>query len=387
MSSVFGRVLAYDAQQGVLRFLEAGTPRALEAPPNTLEPGDLFEAHTTEQGSLTGLRLLRRPQRDPFGAGSDRALFAGPARAMLEGRARVLAAVRGFFAQRGYLELDAPTLVTSPGLDLHLHAYAVQTPEGQHFAYLNTSPEYHLKRAVAAGFERCYALARCYRAGELGRKHEPEFTLCEWYRAWAEHDALLEDTAGLVRAAAEVGAEPGYLRVGAARVGVREPFERLTVREAFARHCPEAGDAIELAARDEERFFELLTQRVEPALGHERPCFLSRYPASQASLARLAPEDPSVCERTELYVAGIELSNGFTELTDPAEQRARLERDQAARRAKGLPVYPVDERFLEALERGMPPCVGNALGVERLVMLALGAPSIQSVLAFPWERR
>jgi lysyl-tRNA synthetase class 2 len=170
-------------------------------------------------------------------------------------------------------------------------------------------------------------------------------------------------------------------------VSLDAPFARVAVGEAFARHAGvPADEAIALASNDEERFFRILVDQVEPALAAEpRPVFLVDYPAPFASLARLKPDDPRLCERFELYACGIELCNGFGELTDPAEQRARFERDQAARAALGKPAYPIDERFLAALEEGMPPSAGNALGVDRLIALCLGAEAIADVMAFPLE--
>jgi lysyl-tRNA synthetase class 2 len=297
---------------------------------------------------------------------------------LLRERARVLADVRRFFEARGYLEVQTPIAVPSPGLDLHLDAFEVTGGERGSPRWLITSPEYQMKRLLGDGWERIYQIVACFRRGEVGARHNPEFTMLEWYRANAGVDAVVEDTEQLV--AAVTG---GTVRLGARAIDVRPPLERLTVCGAFARFAGWTEDAtLEAAAHDEDRYFRALVDVVEPALAAvDHGVFLVDYPATQASLARKKPGDPRVAERFELYVAGVELCNGFGELVDPVEQRARLEHDQAARRAHGLPVYPIDERFLEALGR-VPPSAGNALGLDRLVALACGTTDIAEVLAF-----
>ena len=167
------------------------------------------------------------------------------------------------------------------------------------------------------------------------------------------------------------------------RIPLGAPFARITMREAFARWCPELGDAVALAADDEEAYYEAVSRRVEPHLGWDEPVFVTAFPTCHASLARVDPSDPTVCLRAELYVAGMELCNAFDELTDPAEQRARFEADQRERERRGLPVYPIDEDFLAALEEGLPPCAGNALGIDRLLALTMGTTEIARVMAFP----
>jgi lysyl-tRNA synthetase class 2 len=260
-----------------------------------------------------------------------------------------------------------------------------------------------MKRLLSGGVPRCFQIARCFRRGEVGGRHNPEFTMLEWYRAFAGVEEVMADTEAVVRGVAAALGTGGALRAAGERyeghsraTGSPEgptdavatldgPFARLTVGEAFARFAgvPE-DEAIAMASRDEDRYFRLLVDAVEPALARiGRPVFLVDFPAPHASLARLKPSDPRVCERFELYVAGVELCNGFGELTDPREQRARLERDQAARAGQGKAVYPIDERFLGALEEGMPPAAGNALGVDRLIALCLGAARIGDVLSFP----
>jgi lysyl-tRNA synthetase class 2 len=297
---------------------------------------------------------------------------------LLRERARVLADVRRFFDARGYLEVQTPVAVPSPGLDLHLDAFEVTGGDRGARRWLITSPEYQMKRLLGAGWERIYQIVPCFRRGEVGARHNPEFTMLEWYRANAGVDAVVEDTEQLV--AAVTG---GTVRLGERTIDVRPPLERLTVCAAFARFAGWTEDTtLEAAARDEDRYFRALVDEVEPALAAlGRGVFLVDYPATQASLARKKPGEPRVAERFELYVAGVELCNGFGELVDPVEQRARLEQDQSERRTRGLPVYPIDERFLDALAH-VPPSAGNALGLDRLAALACGTTEIADVLAF-----
>ncbi|MDD5309305.1 MAG: EF-P lysine aminoacylase GenX, partial [Deltaproteobacteria bacterium] len=214
-----------------------------------------------------------------------------------------------------------------------------------------------------------------------GARHQPEFTMLEWYRRDAGSDELMRDCEGLVAAcAAAVERLPGP-RLLPPGLDIETPWERLAVADAFERHAGWRPGA----APDEDRFDRDLVDKVEPALPRDRPVFLFGYPASMASLARLVPGDPSIADRFELYVAGLELANGFAELTDPAEQRRRFEEERAARLAAGKPVWPLDERFLKALELGMRPAAGIALGVDRLVMALTGAATIDEVVAFPDE--
>jgi lysyl-tRNA synthetase class 2 len=305
--------------------------------------------------------------------------------ARLRRRELGLAAVREHFARDGFLEVETPAVVPSPGLDLHLDAFEVGPPDRGGPAYLITSPEYQMKRLLAGGVPRCFQIGHCFRRGEVGARHNPEFLMVEWYRAFAGVDEVIDDTERLVRFVVERLAGRLDVTAEGREVDLARPFERLTVADAFARFAGVAADdAIALATEDEDRFYELLVERVEPSLSSiPHGVFLVDYPTPFASLARKKPSDPRVAERFELYVGGVELCNGFGELTDPVEQRARLERDQAERARLGKPVYPIDERFLAALEEGMPPAAGNALGLDRLVAIAIGAGTIGDVQAFP----
>jgi lysyl-tRNA synthetase class 2 len=335
-----------------------------------VEPGDLVIVEGRhERGVLTNAKLVERaPCPTPRGDGElARFTHAGVGRA-LAARARAFSTIREYFAEEGFLEIDSPVRVRTPGLDLHVDAL----PQAK--GHLVTSPEFFLKRVLVGGMPRIYQLSHCFRADESGQHHEPEFLLLEWYRAFATTDAILHDTEEIVVRVVDALGK---------RLRVKAPFERLSVREAFQRFA-KVNDAVELAEGDVDRYFQLLVDRVEPGIEKlGRPVFLTDYPLSEASLARPSPRDPTVAERFELYLGGLELSNGFGELTDPIEQRRRFVRDRKLRKKLRRPVYPLDERFLAALHEGMPNAAGNALGVDRLIALALGASSIADVMPFP----
>jgi lysyl-tRNA synthetase class 2 len=301
---------------------------------------------------------------------------------LLRGRAAMLRSVRQFFDQRAFTEVETPLAVPSPGLDVHLDALAVDglgTPR-----WLITSPEYQMKRLLAAGLPRIYQITKCFRKGEVGERHQPEFTMLEWYRAFSGMHEVMRDTEELVaHVARQVHGGSSVIPGIEQPVDVTPPWERLTLDDAFQRY---AGVTVSQVIHDEERFFRLLGEQVEPRLGRGRPVFVTGWPARLASLARLDPADPTVAERFEAFVDGMELCNGFTELIDPVEQRQRFWRDQQERARLNKPVYPIDERFLGALEEAIPPSGGNALGLDRLVMLVLGASRIEDVVAFGQSR-
>jgi lysyl-tRNA synthetase class 2 len=289
--------------------------------------------------------------------------------------------IREYFASQGFLEIDPPQRVRAPGVDRHVDALRAQD------GYLVTSPELGLKRLLVGGIPRLYSLSHAFRRNEQGNLHEPEFLLLEWYRAFAGQPEVERDTEEVVVAVARaLRGKSDLVTPTGRRLDLRTPFPRLSVSEAFARHAG-IRDVASLAAEDEDRYFELFVARVEPALAKlDRPLFLFDYPLSQAALARPSREDPRFAERFELYAGGIELCNGYGELTDPREQRRRFHAERLARRKARRPVYPTDRRFLRALAEGMPPSGGNALGVDRLILLATGANSVQEVVPLPWER-
>jgi elongation factor P--(R)-beta-lysine ligase len=338
-------------------------------------PGDLvvfsgcFDGKSLVEGTLT----WRKPCPVPTADGEFYQLvFAGEAERQRD-TARAAAVVRDYFTRQGFVEVTTKLRVQSPGVDFHVDAIAAS---GQ---YLITSPELEMKRLLAGGMPKIFQLARVARADEQGPLHAPEFTMLEWYRAFAELEHVLQDTEELVRRVVrELRGEDQVFVLGRRKVDVGAPFERITVREAFARYAG-VEDAVHLAEHDEDRYFELLVSKVEPALAERpHPVFLTRYPLSQAALSRPYADDPSVAERAELYFGGVELCNAYGELTCPVEQRRRMADEAARRRALGRPVYPLDEAFLAALVEGLPPAGGNALGFERLVMVATNRSSIGS---------
>jgi elongation factor P--(R)-beta-lysine ligase len=310
---------------------------------------------------------------------------------VLRRRAEALRFAREFFRARGVLEVETPAMVNAPVSDVNLGSARVTLPGRDQPLFLHTSPEYAMKRLLAAGSGDIYQICRVYRGAERGRQHNPEFTMLEWYRLGCPLEELMREVAELVR---------GLLDRGAAHL----PTETLSYREAVMRHAGfdplDAADPAlrqvaqalgldasqaEAAGRDE--LLDLIVgAKVGPALGQRSLTFIHRYPASQAALARLDPSDPRVALRFELYCRGVELANGYHELASAAEQRRRFAADQQARRARGLPVHDLDERLLQALDAGLPDCAGVALGFDRVIMLATGAGNIDEVLAFPTER-
>ena len=280
----------------------------------------------------------------------------------LSERARVLREIRAFFDARGFTEVETPVRIPAPAPEPHIDC----PPSGDWF--LRASPELQMKKLLAAGMERIYQIGPCFREGEKGSRHNPEFTMLEWYRANADYNDIAVDMEALV---GEVLRTTGT--TGVSPVAVVLPFPRMTVREAYLRWA--GWDPVE--AWDQDRFDFDMATKIEPNLP-KGPIFLMDYPAPAASLARLKADDPRVAERWELYVDGLELANAFTELTDPVEQRRRFESARAERRALGEADYPLDEEFLDALGR-MPPSGGVALGVDRLVMLACGVRDISDV--------
>ncbi|MBL8251667.1 MAG: EF-P lysine aminoacylase GenX [Candidatus Competibacter sp.] len=308
-------------------------------------------------------------------------------------RAELLARIRAFFAARRVLEVETPALSAAAIPDPHLASFSTRYtgpgPRHGQALYLHTSPEFPMKRLLAAGSGCIYQIARVFRDGEAGRRHNPEFTLLEWYRVGFDHHRLMGEATELVEA------------LLAGRLALSEP-ERVSYRDLFERHLrldPHRATATELAAcarrqglrvpadlsaDDPDPWLDLLlTHCIEPQLGQGRLSWVYDYPASQAALARLRPGDPPVGERFELYLNGLELANGFHELGDAGEQRRRFEGENARRQASGLSPVPVDGALLAALDSGLPDCAGVALGFDRLVMLAAGKASIQEVIAFP----
>jgi lysyl-tRNA synthetase class 2 len=325
-------------------------------------------------------------------------------RPLLLARNRIQGALRDWLASEEFVEVDPPILQVSPGNEAHLHAFATDAIGNDGLArriYLHTSPEFTMKKLLAAGETRIAAFAHVFRNRESGPRHSPEFVMLEWYRVGQDYSVLMDDCAAMLRLAAEA-AGTAVLRHGEA---ICDPFampERVSLAEAFSAHAgidlpatmdaDGVPDAAALAAQMTARglrfgsgdtwsdmLSRVLVEKVEPHLGHGRATILDRYPAAEAALARRAPDDARVAERFELYACGVELANGFGELTDPAEQRRRFIAEMDEKERVHGERYPLDEDLLAALAL-MPPASGIALGFDRLVMLATGAPRIGDVI-------
>ncbi|HEX3881459.1 MAG TPA: EF-P lysine aminoacylase EpmA [Stellaceae bacterium] len=363
-------------------------------------------------------------------------------RERLAARGRILDAARVFFAGEGLVEVDTPALQVSPGMEPHLKPFGtlLNDPRDNSLKprYLHTSPEFAMKKLLAGGMTQIWQLAHAFRDGERGATHHPEFSMLEWYRAGADYTALMADCEALLRQAQRAatflprhsreGGNPGRaterlpldprLRGGDEQgnggamtwrgrtADANQPFERLSVAEAFTRHtgidilatAPDPdrpsfallADAAAKAAIEphpgddwETLYFRIFLDRIEPHLGIGAPTILYDYPVSMAALSREKPGDPRLCERFELYVCGLELANAFSELTDPAEQRGRFIAEQASKQRLYGHTTPIDDDFLAALEHGLPDCAGIALGFDRLVMLCTDAETIEDVLWAP----
>jgi lysyl-tRNA synthetase class 2 len=314
----------------------------------------------------------------------------------LRERARLQAALRGWFADEGFVEVETPILQVAPGAEVHLAGFATdwELPDGEERRrWLHSSPEFAMKKLLAGGLPRLFQFARVFRNAEGSALHHPEFTMLEWYRAGAGYEAIMEDCGRLL---ALTGVPE--LRFGGASCDPAATPERLTVAEAFHRHAgvdlfATIGSAARLAAAAgiamhdgdswDDVFFRIMFDRIESRLGIGRPTILCEYPIGMAALARAKPGDPRVAERFELYACGVELANAFGELTDPVVQRARLQADMDEKERLYGVRWPIDADFLAALEHGLPDCAGIALGFDRLVMLATGAARIEDVLWLP----
>lgn len=329
-------------------------------------------------------------------------------RPFLAVRERILQQTRGFFAERDFAEVETPCLQVSPGMEPHLKAFETSLfePFGQseRKLYLHTSPEFAMKKLLAAGMPRIYQLARCFRNEERSQTHHPEFTMLEWYRSGEELGALMEDCEGLLRAALVASGAEEFRWRGAA-CSLAHGVRRMTVNEAFSTYAgidllasiddsdePDPRPLAEMAQvigisphpndRWEDIFFRIFLDRVEPHLGLEIPTFLTDYPICMAALSKANSKDPELAQRFELYVCGLELANAFAELTDSSEQARRFARDQGLKQKLYGTTYPVDDDFILAVSC-LANCSGIALGFDRLVMLASHAPGIDDVLWLP----
>lgn len=290
---------------------------------------------------------------------------------MLQLRNKVQRALRSFFESADYLEVETPIRIPAPAPEAHID------PEPAGDGFLQTSPELCMKRLLASGYPRLFQICRCFRRAERGRRHLPEFTLLEWYTANRYYQDMMDQTEALLKHVARTLGNDESLVFQQQTIDLGGPFARMTVDDAFKAFA--AGTPEEALAKG--NFDEIVGCTIEPRLGWERPVFLYDYPAECAALARLKPDLPTRAERFELYIGGIELCNGFSELNDSAEQRRRFLDELQARQQAGRPTTPLPERFLTALDQ-MPPATGNALGVDRLVMLFADTLTIDDVTAF-----
>lgn len=343
------------------------------------------------------------------------------ARQRLISRAKILQAIRDFFSQEGFLEIDSPLLVSRPALEVHLNHFetVVVDEKGRHFpAYLITSPEYSLKKILAAGFPKIFQLGRVFRQGEpWNEQHNPEFTMLEWYRSGTDYWGIMEDAERLVeylvknlqlekseiqnpKSETNPNFQNSKLNYQGQEIDLSIPWERLSMREAWKKYAGvdlddfltqekmaelvrQKGYQSGLDDTFDDLFFKIFLSEIEPKTAAlNRPVFLYDYPAQMAALSKKKKEDPRYAERFELYIAGLELANAYSELIDWQEQEARFQSDQEKRRQLGKKVYNIDDDLIAALRSGLPECGGIALGVDRLVMLLLNARDIREVILF-----
>ena len=293
----------------------------------------------------------------------------------LQRRARIIDTIRKFFVHNEYLEVETPIRIPAPAPEAHIDA----VESGGWF--LQTSPELCMKRLLAAGIHRIFQICKCFRQGERGRLHLPEMTLLEWYRADSNYLDLMDECEALINTIARLnGSQEDILFYQGKKIKLTPPWPRLSVSDAFEKFSPIPLNT----ALEQGQFDDIMVERIEPNLGQTQPDFLYDYPASRGALARLKPQDLRYAERFELYIGGLEICNAFSELSDPIEQRERFERQNDHRRKSGKPVYPMPQKFLAALGN-MPAAAGNALGIDRLVMLFSDSKQIDDVVTFTPE--
>ncbi|MCP4042016.1 MAG: EF-P lysine aminoacylase GenX [Gammaproteobacteria bacterium] len=302
-------------------------------------------------------------------------------------RAEILARIRGFFAEREVLEVETPLLSAETVTDPHIHSLTTRCklPGGEGELYLQTSPEFAMKRLLAAGSGSIYQVCKAFRDGEAGSAHNPEFTILEWYRVGFDHHLLMDEVDELLRVLgiSEQPAERLMYREAFNRFGGCDPFQ--AAEEELSALATESGLVSEGAnGLDRDGLLDFLfSQLVQPSLAGQRPYFIHSYPSSQAALARINPDAPAVADRFELFFQGVELGNGYHELADSVELRSRFSTDLAKRAALGMPAPQPGEHFLSAMTYGLPDCAGVAVGVDRLVMLAAGLNDVRQVMTFP----
>ncbi len=324
-------------------------------------------------------------------------------------RARVVKGIRDFFWDKGFLEVETPSMVRLPGMEPYLDVFTTTftglplqgEPAQDERMYLITSPEYAMKKLLVAGHEKIFQIAKSFRNKEHeSTLHNPEFTILEWYRAFASYEDIMKDMEELVRSLAKTLFDDHWITFAAHRVDVSAPWERVKVKDLFQQYAhigyedfeddtrfrkvlKDQGYKVTAKTPYEDLFFMVFLNIIEPNLGIKKPTIVYEYPVRMAALSKKCEHDPKYAERFEVYIAGMELCNAFTELNDPKEQHSRLEAERQARQKLGKEDYPVDQSFIRALEFGMPPSGGIALGVDRLVMLLTGVTDIRDLLYFP----
>ncbi len=289
-------------------------------------------------------------------------------------RGEIIREIRNFFHRNGFLEVETPLLIPANAPEDHIEPFTV------YGGYLQTSPEIAMKRLLCRGYEKIFQISRCWRIGERGTRHLPEFTMLEWYRIGCDYHDLMNDCEYLLAFLSKSFFPDGGMVYQGVSLDLRKRCEKMTIREAFEKYA----SADVSTAVSSGKFDEIVVTEIEPALPKGYPVMLTEYPVEMAALARIKPGDPSVAERFELYAGGLELANGFSELNDPAEQRRRFEHVNTKRVKSGLPPLPLPEPFLEELS-SMPPSAGIALGIDRLVMLFADSACINDVVAFTPE--
>jgi lysyl-tRNA synthetase class 2 len=289
-------------------------------------------------------------------------------------RARMIQAIRKFFIEKDYLEVETPQIIPAPSPEVHIEAVRA----GNQF--LHTSPEIYMKQMLSAGYSKIFQISKCFRKGERGNLHLPEFTLLEWYQIGIDYNHLMKECEALILWVSRNLGFGERLRYRDMDIDLKAPWEKISVSEAFFRY---ASVSLEKALK-KGAFDELVASEIEPNLGVTKPTFLYDYPASLAAMARLKPGNLEFAERFEIFIGGLELANGFSELTDPQEQRARFERDLRQRCKLGKQAYPMADRFLKSLEH-MPEAAGIALGVDRLAMVFANRPKIDHIVSFTPE--
>ena len=324
--------------------------------------------------------------------------------ARLKQRRAIISAMRSFFDGLDYLEVETPILQISPCMDTHIHAFQTQykdvSLQSKQNLYLHTSPEFGMKKLLSAGLERIYQICHVFRNADDTKLHSPEFTMIEWYNTAHSYEALMAETIDLIKHCADIGGIDAYKWQGHS-VDTDAPWQKISVKECFARYADIdldlylddrdgfaatiAAKGLHVAADDgwDDLFHRVMLEYIEPHLGMAQPAILYDYPKRLAALAQVKQNDPLYAERFEVYIAGVELANGFGELTDAKEQRRRFVSEMDAKQAIYGERYPVDEELIAALEQGLPACSGIALGIDRLVMLITGAAHIDDALWHP----